>query len=128
MENKQKRTPKGTVSVYAVDGRLKLRWMAKDTMNRPKRFVFTFGAENEINRMGADRLALDIGMDLVSGNFDPTLCKYKPRLERKLNPLTVARLIDRYVNAHIANDQSASIGALSSAEKPSIAAFQGDRD
>jgi integrase len=99
---------KGSVSISVVDGRFRLRWQGVDSQGKPKRFTLAAGAENNVNRIAAERLAREIELDLASGNFDPTLRKYKKGVDSQ-NSLTIAQLCDRYVNVRIRADQSSSI-------------------
>ncbi|MBD2079323.1 DUF3596 domain-containing protein [Leptolyngbya sp. FACHB-17] len=101
------KSQKGSVAVSAVDGRLRLRWQAIDAEGKQKRFSLAFGASNATNRLAADRLARQIELDIASGNFDPSLRKYKVGTDRQ-DLLTVVQLLDRFVSANIAAEQSSS--------------------
>ncbi|MGB3492323.1 MAG: DUF3596 domain-containing protein [Elainellaceae cyanobacterium] len=66
---------KGTVKVIASHGRLQLRFRYGG-----KRHYLSLGLPNTpTNRIAADRKAQHIYLDIVSGNFDSTLEKYKPQ-------------------------------------------------
>ncbi|MBW4441803.1 MAG: tyrosine-type recombinase/integrase [Plectolyngbya sp. WJT66-NPBG17] len=62
---------------------------------------------NGVNRTVAERLAKQIELDIASGNFDPSLQKYKQGLDRP-DPITIEALIERYINAKISNDKTTS--------------------
>ena len=70
-----KRSPKGTVAVEAFQGRLQLRWRYEN-----KRYALSMGfPDSKVNRTVAQQKASQIELDIVSGNFDSTLKKYRPR-------------------------------------------------
>lgn len=66
-----------------------------------KRYFLSLGLEdNPLNRIVAQKLALQIQGDLVTGNFDPTLTKYKPEpSSSELKPVTVpvVKLVEKYL-------------------------------
>ena len=65
---------KGQVKVEAYAERLRLRWSY-----RSKRYCLSIGLPDSIiNRKVAAQKAQQIELDMLSGNFDPTLQKYKP--------------------------------------------------
>ena len=68
-----KRTPKGAVAIASRDGWLQLRWRYQG-----KRYYLSLGLPDDaINRIAAQRRVDTIRLDMVSGNFDPTLVKYQ---------------------------------------------------
>jgi integrase len=103
------KSSKGSVVVGVVDHRLRLRWSARDVQGRKKRFTLAFGSVNATNRLMAERLAKQIEVDLHSGNFDPTLRKYRPSTDCINGDLSIEDLIDRYINDQFNTDQSSSI-------------------
>ncbi|MBD2596535.1 DUF3596 domain-containing protein [Nostoc spongiaeforme FACHB-130] len=66
---------KGTVQVLSSNDRLQLRFRFAG-----KRHYLSIGLpDNAVNRKAAEAKARQIELDIVSGNFDPTLAKYKPQ-------------------------------------------------
>lgn len=101
------KSPKGSVAVAVVDGRLRLRWQAYDVQNRQKRFTLTYGAANATNQIAAEILAREIELDIASRNFDPSLRKYKARTERP-ESITIESLMNRYISAQIPINKTSS--------------------
>ena len=69
--------------------------------HRGKRYFLSLGLEdNPLNQMVAQRLALQIQGDCATGNFDPSLVKYKPQSEVETKPVTVSvvKLVEQYLN------------------------------
>jgi len=64
---------KGSVVIQSPGGRLRLVW----TFNRKRHFMALNLADNPVARVAAEKKALTIQNDLISGNFDETLQKYK---------------------------------------------------
>ncbi|WP_052049696.1 Arm DNA-binding domain-containing protein [Leptolyngbya sp. KIOST-1] len=65
---------KGQVKVEVYSERLRLRWSY-----RSQRYCLSVGLPDSIiNRRVATQKAQQIELDMLSGNFDPTLQKYKP--------------------------------------------------
>ncbi|MDZ8025992.1 MAG: DUF3596 domain-containing protein [Nostoc sp. DedQUE11] len=82
---------KGTVQVISSNDRLQLRFRFAG-----KRHYLSIGlADNSVNRKAAEAKARQIELDIVSGNFDPTLAKYKPQAALS----TVATEITRSITA-----------------------------
>lgn len=71
MEKQQ--AQRGTVVVEALRGMLRLRW----TYQRQRYFLSTGTPDTKLNRLIADAKAKIIEGDLVTGNFDPSLAKYR---------------------------------------------------
>ena len=68
------RGEKGKVSIEAIDGWLRLRWRVHG-----KQYALRVGLpDTKANRMVAQSKAHQIYLDVISGNFDPTLDKYRP--------------------------------------------------
>ncbi|MEH2214558.1 Arm DNA-binding domain-containing protein [Nostoc sp.] len=66
---------KSTVQVISSNDRLQLRFRFAD-----KRHYLSIGlADNSVNRKAAEAKARQIELDIVSGNLDSTLAKYKPQ-------------------------------------------------
>ena len=67
------RTPKGEVSIENVDGWIRLRWRYKG-----ERKTMSLGLRHDpVNLTVAQQRASQIRLDIVSGNYDPKLAKYK---------------------------------------------------
>ncbi|MEM9449062.1 MAG: DUF3596 domain-containing protein [Cyanobacteria bacterium P01_E01_bin.6] len=90
---KRQRKSKGTVQIKNSNGRLQLvfSWQGE-------RFYMSVGLpDTSLNRKGADRIAKQIELDFVSGNFDPSLDKYRPQSvmkvkEQDITPKTTPKL------------------------------------
>jgi len=82
--------PKGSVNVENFKERLRLAWSWEG-----KRFWLYIGLPDTIvNRKVASIKASQIELDMASGNFDPSLVKYKPQ---KQESISVSELFDRFV-------------------------------
>ena len=82
--------PKGSVNVDNFKERLRLAWSWEG-----KRFWLYIGLPDTIvNRKVASIKARQIELDIASGNFDPSLVKYKPQ---KQESISVSELFDRFV-------------------------------
>jgi integrase len=82
--------PKGAVNIEVFNDRLRLAssW-------RGKRFWLYIGLPDSIaNRKAASMKASQIELDMASGNFDPSLTKYKPQ---KQESISVSDLFDQFV-------------------------------
>jgi len=92
------RAKKGTVAVAVDKGYLRLRWRYEG-----KQYALTTGLpDGQANRALAEIKARIIEADILTGNFDPSLKKYKP--PRKLARYNVEReivseLLDRYLKS-----------------------------
>lgn len=67
------KAPKGSVTVLSSNGRLQLRFR----YGGKRHYLSTGFNDNKNNRRAAERLAHQIELDICSGNFDPSLAKYK---------------------------------------------------
>ncbi|MEG4084046.1 tyrosine-type recombinase/integrase [Microcoleus sp. POL10_C6] len=82
--------PKGSVNVEVFKDRLRLAWSWEG-----KRFWLYIGLPDTIvNRKVASMKASQIELDIASGNFDPSLAKYKPQ---KQESISVSELFDQFV-------------------------------
>jgi Domain of unknown function (DUF3596). len=82
--------PKGSVKVQIFKDRLRLVWSWEG-----KRFSLYIGLPDTIaNRKAASIKASQIELDIASGNFDPSLVKYKPQ---KQESISVSDLFDKFV-------------------------------
>ncbi len=81
---------KGTVRVEVFKDRLRLAWSWQG-----KRFWLYIGLpDSRANRKAAEIKARTIELDMTSGNFDPSLAKYKPELQQQI---LVTELFDRFL-------------------------------
>jgi integrase len=82
--------PKGTVNVEVFKNRLRLAWSWQS-----KRFWLYIGLpDSRANRKAAEIKARTIELDMTSGNFDPSLAKYKPQRQESIS---VTELFDQFV-------------------------------
>lgn len=87
------RQSKGTISIETNKGWLRLRWS-----HNGSRYVLYLGLpDDEVNRLVAEQRAGAIRLDILSGNFDPTLKKYKSEEQITRSLISPAQLIDRFV-------------------------------
>ena len=82
------------VRVNVDRGNLRLRWTIAG-----QRFTLSLGLpDSPLNRRVAESLVNTIDLDILSGNFDPTLQKYKPENKRS-DSISLDKLFDRFVAA-----------------------------
>lgn len=94
--------PKGAVNIEVFKERLRLAWSWNG-----KRFWLYIGLpDTRANRKAAEIKARTIELDIVSGNFDPSLIKYKPQ---KQESISVSELFDQFVEH---KRRAISIGGL----------------
>jgi len=87
------RASKGTVQVEDLQGRLRLRWRYEGL-----RYALSVGLpDSKVNRKVAQRKAHLIELDIVSGNFDPTLKKYKTHIHTQHTQITVVALFKGFI-------------------------------
>jgi integrase len=90
----RKKAFKGTVSVEEFQGRLRLRWRFES-----KRYTLSIGLpDSKVNRKVAQQKATAIELDMASGNFDPTLKKYKPQ-SQSTNQVSVVTLFRKFMDS-----------------------------
>ena len=76
--NIQHKAPKGSVGLESFQGRLRLRLPRQ--MYSGKQKYLTLGLADSLeNRTYAELTARQIELDLITGDFDPTLAKYRPQ-------------------------------------------------
>ena len=81
------------VKIHAAKGRLRLVWTHAN-----KRYFFSLKLDDSpINRAYAQQRALEIHMDLVSGNFDESLDKYREESDRR-DQKTILELFQAFTN------------------------------
>ncbi|MEG5170803.1 tyrosine-type recombinase/integrase [Microcoleus sp. B3-D7] len=115
---------KGSVKVKIFKDRLRLVWSWQG-----KRFWLYIGLPDTLaNRKAASMQATQIELDMASGNFDPSLVKYKPQKQesisvsdlfhqfieykrRKIEPATLAKYLglEKHVSAFFKNKTCVSV-------------------
>lgn len=90
---------KGSVSIYAQDGMLRLNFRANG-----QRYRFSLGiADTDINRVKANQIAQQIELDILSNRFDATLDSYRinpPTKESKPASPDLYVLWDKWIKAN----------------------------
>ncbi len=71
---------KGAVSIENYRNRIRLRWRHQN-----KRYAISLAAYNQINLKQAERVSLQIELDIITGNFDMTLVKYSRKAPSSSN-------------------------------------------
>jgi integrase len=92
----QSKARRGTVAIEDFQGMLRLRWSYQG-----KRHCITLGMPNSIvNQTVAQSKAKVIEGDMVTGNFDSTLRKYKPRVgtQKPGERITITELLYRFID------------------------------
>jgi len=72
---KSRKASKGAVQIKSSNSRLQLVF----TFAGRRHYLSTGFADNPVNRKAVEMKARQIELDIASGNFDPTLEKYKPQ-------------------------------------------------
>lgn len=94
--SKRSKARKGTVKVENDKGWLRLRFS-----HGGKRYTFALGVPDTLlNRKVGQAKAQQIELDIISGNFDATLAKYKPQKfseDGKAGFLTIPELFHRFM-------------------------------
>jgi integrase len=97
------KSPRGSVAVSSVRGNLRLR-LPRSLWSDKKQVYLSLGLPDNLqNRKAAEIKAKQIELDILSGNFDPTLKKYqsityeapKSKEEQKI---TFAEIYQKYIN------------------------------
>lgn len=85
------RQRKGTVKIEERNGWLSLRW------SYGKRYTLALGlADSEINRLVAQGRANQIQTDIATGNFDPSLERYRPQVEA-VQGIGIVKLFEEWI-------------------------------
>jgi integrase len=102
------------VKVENFQGNLRLRFTHKG-----KRQCFALGwSDNQASRVQAERLAKQMMLDDISGNFDETLLKYRSRISGKnATEVTTAELFERF-SQHKLKDCAVSPRSIETRYKP----------
>lgn len=86
------RTPKGEVSVTNKDGWVQLRWRYQG-----KRCYLSPGLPYDpINLKVAEQRAAQIRLDILSGNYDPTLTKYQTESSGQQGEMGAVKLFNKF--------------------------------
>lgn len=90
-EFKKKRAPKGSVQIQKVEGWLRLVWTY-----RGQRKFFRLGLQDDVlgNKIAKIK-AIQIENDIKTGNYDPTLARYKPETI-EVNTVRIVDLIKQF--------------------------------
>ena len=92
-KTKRKKASKGTVVVQVFKERLRLVWSYLG-----KRYYLYIGLPNsKINQVVAKQKACQIEGDMATGNFDPTLKKYKSEYLQKVKSISVTELFRTFM-------------------------------
>lgn len=109
--NPRKKASKGTVVVQVFKDRLRLCWSYLG-----KRYYLYIGLpDSKVNRMVAESKARVIEGDLATGNFDPTLKKYKSEVVLRLRQISTVALFERFTESkakHLASPTLAKYTAI----------------
>lgn len=90
MDDKKTR---GIVTVESYQGRLRLRWS-----HQGQRYCLSLGMpDTRVNFIVAEGKAKQIEGDLVTGNFDKTLSKYKPESQQQTKDVKVLELLEQFI-------------------------------
>lgn len=89
---RQSKSAKGTVTIGADKGYLRLRWTYLGN-----RHTLTLGwPDTKLNRMAAQPKAHQIEFDILSGNLDPSLKKYKSEKQKLASRPSVVEVFKRF--------------------------------
>jgi integrase len=88
----RRKAPKGTVSVQVFKDRLRLCW----SYYGKRYFLYVGLPDSKINRVVAEQKARQIEGDMATGNFDPSLRKYKPEYQQHQS-ISVTKLFERFM-------------------------------
>lgn len=98
MSEKRKKALKGTVVVQSFKERLRLVW----TWQRERYYHYTGLPDTKLNRTVAEGKARIIEGDMATGNFDPTLEKYKSSTTaQRREQVKVADLFEQFFKAKL---------------------------
>jgi integrase len=92
-QSKRKKASKGTVVVQVFKERLRLIWSYLG-----KRYYLYIGLpDSKINRTVAEQKARQIEGDMATGNFDPTLKKYKLESQQKSAGISLTEIFNPFM-------------------------------
>ena len=116
------RSRRGTVGIENLQGMLRLRWS-----HSSKRYCLTLGVpDTKVNRLVAESKAKVIEGDLVTGNLDLTLSKYKTMQQQRASEILVTDLFQRFTDYKRKKLQGRPMDKFTSLKKP-IAEFFGNK-
>lgn len=102
--NRTQKTSKGSVGIESFQGRLRLR-LPRQLYEGTQKYLTLNLADTPENRQLAEKKADEIELDIIFGEFDETLAKYKPQrhlsivnLDEPQIVLTISQLWDRYID------------------------------
>jgi integrase len=109
------KTKRGAVAVENLNGMLRLRWSYGGT-----RHCISLGfPDTKVNRLPAKEKASQIEGDIATGNFDPTLRKYKAQWAGKAGDgITITALLDRFIAYKSKRIQKRSLDKFKALYKP----------
>ena len=114
------KSKRGTVTVEGFRGMLRFRWSFKS-----KRYGFSMGVpDTVVNRIVAEGKARVIEGDMVTGNFDESLDKYRPAPAIVKAEVTVTVLFERFQTHKKKTLYSQSIAKYRALHKPLLAFFK----
>jgi integrase len=82
----------GTVAIQNPKNRLRLVW----SYGGKRHFLYLNLPDGKVNRLVAQQRAKQIEGDMATGNFDPTLNKYRPESQIPQLTLTAAELMETF--------------------------------
>lgn len=104
----------GTVTIEAFRGVLRLRWSYAG-----KRHCLSLGMpDNRVNYVVAQAKAKVIEGDLVTGNFDSTLTKYKPSQVQQPTAISATDLLHRFIEHKRRSLYSRSLARIKALQQP----------
>jgi integrase len=113
---------RGTVAVEEFRGMLRLRWSYAG-----KRYTLATGyPDSKLNRVVATEKAKAIEGDMMTGNFDQTLGKYRPPSGEVCNGVTVVELFSRFRSYKFKTLYKQSMGKIDALNLP-LKDFFGDK-
>jgi integrase len=111
---------RGTVAVREFRGMLRLRWSY-----RGERYNLSTGTpEGQVNRTIAEMTARIIEGDMVTGNFDPTLAKYRHQ-PQAATTITVTALFEQFTTYKVKGLHGASLAKYKALIQPVSKFFAG---
>jgi integrase len=120
---RQAKAKRGTVAIENFQGMLRLRWSYAG-----QRRCLTLGLpDSKVNRFPAEAKARLIEGDIATGNYDPTLEKYKRVSGLKaVEGITIAELLHRFTEHKRKRIQGRSLDKFKALQKP-LSDFFGNR-
>jgi integrase len=101
----RKKAAKGTVVVQVFKERLRLVW----SYAAKRYFLYLGFPDGKTNRIVAGQKARQIEGDIATGNFDPTLKKYKPEAVLRRSQISAVTLFERFTESKLKYLASATL-------------------